>query len=280
VPAQQPELAAAIVAAAGCPVVKVKAPPGPDPVVDRTLAAISDALAAVPDPAAHRLRLDANGQWGVDEACAQLGRLRRVLDSHPSPVAIEYVEQPCATVTECVAVRRRTGIPVALDESVRLSDGGPDLRGPVQLPAGAADVDALVCKPIPLGGISATLALVQASRAIGVPVVISGSLDTSLGLSSVARVAALVSSPLAAGVGTGLLLAADLTDEPLLPMAGYLPTRRVVLSRERLAAADPGPATAAYWRQAAAVAWWAGAAERTAGLHAAVLGQRGMALPW
>jgi len=56
------------------------------------------------------LRLDANGAWSVDEACGILAELA----SH----GIKLVEQPVATLEEMAALRERSEIPIAADESV------------------------------------------------------------------------------------------------------------------------------------------------------------------
>jgi len=160
-----------------------------------------------------RVRVDANGGWTVREAEEALVGL--------APFDLEYAEQPCATVPELAELRRRVaglGIPVAADESVRKADDPLAVAR-----AGAADL--LVVKAQPLGGITAALAIVAAA---GLPVVVSSAIDTSVGLSMGAHLAAAVPDlHHDCGLGTAALLGADVTREPLLPVDGAVEVRRV-----------------------------------------------------
>lgn len=169
--------------------------------------AVRDALdsAGIDSP----LRLDANAAWSKEQA---LAALRRLVSYN-----IEYVEQPCADLHDVARVRSQIDVPVAVDEGVRLADD----PGQVRL-AGIADY--AICKPMTIGGAAATL---RVAEGIGVPVVISGSLDSGIGLSTcIAAAAALPDLPLASGLGTGALFADDLTDPPLVPRSGKLPVVR------------------------------------------------------
>lgn len=160
-----------------------------------------------------RVRVDANGGWSVREAEEALVGL--------APFGLEYAEQPCATVPELAELRRRVaglGVPVAADESVRKA------ADPLAVArAGAADL--LVVKAQPLGGVTAALAIVAAA---GLPVVVSSAIDTSVGLSMGAHLAAAVPDLRHdCGLGTAALLGADVTREPLLPVDGAVEVRRV-----------------------------------------------------
>lgn len=167
-----------------------------------------------------RIRIDANGLWNVDEAEHAIHAL--------SAFDLEYVEQPCMTVPELAEIRHRTtylSVPIAADESVRKS-GDPLAVAR----AGAADI--LVIKAQPLGGIRAALSIIGQT---GLPVVVSSALDTSIGLSMGAHLAASVPGLyFDCGLGTASLLAADVTTEPLLPVEGAIPLRRVVPDDARL----------------------------------------------
>jgi o-succinylbenzoate synthase len=186
-----------------------------------------------------RVRVDANGGWSVTEA----ERAIRAL----APSRLEYVEQPCATIAELAELRSRLageGVLIAADESVRkASDPLAVAR------AGAADL--LVIKAQPLGGIRNALRIVAAS---GMSAVVSSALDTSVGISMGAHLAACMPElTYDCGLGTAALLAADVTDEPLLPIAGAIPVRRVEVSASLLEehAAD-----------AERTAWWLARLER------------------
>jgi o-succinylbenzoate synthase len=190
-----------------------------------------------------RVRIDANAAWNVDEAEHALRAL--------APFDLEYVEQPCAGVGELAQLRRRVKdlrIPVAADESIR--------RSPDPYRAGAA-VDVVVVKAAPLGGIDAALGL---ARMLSRPAVVSSALDTSVGLAMGAHLAAaLPDLPYDCGLGTAALLAADVTDEPLLPEDGAIPVRRV----------SPSAALLDRWAaDAERTAWWRDRLRRTHALLA------------
>lgn len=212
VPAVRPEQATAIVERGGCRTAKVKvAEPG------QTLAEEAERVAAVRAAlgAGGRIRVDANGGWTVAEAVAAIGRLDRAAGG------LEYVEQPCATVEELAAVRRRVDVPIAADESIRRAADPYRVRE-----LNAADI--VVLKVQPLGGVRACLRI---AKEIGLPVVVSSALETSIGIAAgVALAAALPELDYACGLATGQLLERDVVDEPLLPVDGFLPVRRPVVS--------------------------------------------------
>ena len=208
VPAVEPDAAAGL--AAGWADVKVKVGDVGD--VDR-VAAVRDAIG----PHA-RLRVDANGAWDVDDAVATIARLARF--------DIELVEQPVETLEDLATVRRRVTVPVAADECVRTLDDAHRL-------AAIDAADALVLKVQPLGGIAATL---DVAAAAGVALVVSSMHETSVGLAAgLALAAALDDLPFACGLGTAVLLAADVVDDPLVPVDGWLTVRRPEPSHALLA---------------------------------------------
>lgn len=180
-----------------------------------------------------RIRLDANGGWNVDEAEHAIHAL--------AEFDLEYVEQPCAEVEELAEIRRRVkymGIPIAADESVRKAEDPLAVAR-----AGAADL--LVIKAQPLGGVTAALRIVAEA---GLPVVVSSALDSSVGLSMGAALAAAVPSlEFDCGLGTAALLAADVTEQQLLPVGGSIPVRRVAVSASLLAEHAASPERTAWW---------------------------------
>lgn len=198
----------------GCTTVKAKVGSG--------LAADEARIAAIRDVLGTRgsIRLDANAAWSPEDARTALRRL--------SAYGIEYVEQPCASLDDCIALRRDTAVPIAIDESLRASadPGDPALHARIREAA-----DAVILKAAPLGGVAASLALAEA---VGLPAVVSGSLDSSVGLASGLALAAAIEGDAACGLGTGTLLAADLVAEPLVPAGGALPVRRTAPELDRL----------------------------------------------
>lgn len=223
VPAVGPEQAHAIVLASGCRTAKVKvAEPGQSVADDEArLEAVRDALG--PEGA---VRIDANGAWSVDDAVAAIDVLDRAAGG------LEYVEQPCAAAEDLAAVRRRVDVPIAADESIRRAADPYRVRD-----LEAADV--AVLKVQPLGGVRACLRIAED---IGLPVVVSSALETSVGIAAgVALAAALPDLPYACGLATVSLLTSDLATDPLLPEDGMLPVVRPLVdpeALERLAAPD------------------------------------------
>ena len=190
------------------------------------LEAVRDALGA-----GAAIRVDANGAWSVDEAVAAIAVLDRAAGG------LEYVEQPCASVEDLAAVRRRVDVPIAADESIRRAEDPYRVRD-----LEAADV--AVLKVQPLGGVRACLRIAED---IGLPVVVSSALETSVGIAAgLALAAALPELPYACGLATVQLLTADVAAEPLLPVDGFLPvgaaTRRPRCPRPARRDARPGRA--------------------------------------
>lgn len=247
VPAVGPERAREIVlASGGCRTAKVKVAqrgpsadgrPGalePLEAEEARVAAVRAAFDELHGPGVGAVRVDANGGWTTDEALARIP----VLDAAAG--GLEYVEQPCATVPELAAVRRRlrSPVPVAADESIRRA--ADPLR---VVREDAADV--VVLKVQPLGGVRACLDLAER---VGLPVVVSSALESSVGLAAgVALAAALPELPYACGLATSQLLAHDVVADPLLPVDGALPVRRPAPDAAALAAAEPDPGTRDRW---------------------------------
>jgi O-succinylbenzoate synthase len=168
-----------------------------------------------------RIRIDANGAWNLDEAEHAIHAL--------AEFDLEYVEQPCATIDELAQIRKRVkymGIPIAADESVRKSED------PIAV-AEAKAADILILKAQPLGGIERALEIIEQAA---LPVVISSALDTSIGISMGAYLAASIPGgpTYDSGLGTAALLTADVTSDPLLPTDGTIDVRRVEVSEKLL----------------------------------------------
>jgi O-succinylbenzoate synthase len=164
------------------------------------------------------VRVDANGAWDVDTAVTMITTL--------AAFDLEYVEQPCATLEELAAVRRRVDVCIAADECIRSLDDARALRA-----LGAADV--IVLKQQPLGGVRAALAVAETA---GVPAVVSSMMETSVGIAAgVALAAALPELPYACGLATLGMLPGDVSHTPLVPIGGAVPVRTVVPDRDLLA---------------------------------------------
>jgi O-succinylbenzoate synthase len=218
VPAVDPDLAGRIVTESGATTAKVKVgESGQDAAQD---AARLRMVREVLGPEG-RIRIDVNAAWDLDTAATRITSLEEF--------GLEYVEQPVATIEDMVALRGMVRTPIAADELVRMSSD------PLQVvESGGADL--LVLKTQPMGGISRVVSLAER---VGVPVVISSALETSIGLYSGLLAATLIpESPYAFGLGTVSLIDGDPTPDPLLPRSGVLEVRRPV----------PDPDLLARWR--------------------------------
>ncbi|HEY0638511.1 MAG TPA: o-succinylbenzoate synthase [Pseudonocardiaceae bacterium] len=240
VPAVDPPRAHELVLASGCGTAKVKVADHPASHAE-DLARV-EAVRAALGPGG-RVRVDANAAWTVDDAVPAIRALDRAAGG------LEYVEQPCRTVEELAAVRRRVDVRVAADESIRRA--GDPLRVAV---AGAADVAVLKCAP--LGGVRRAL---EVAEACGLPCVVSSALETSVGLAAqLALAGALPELDLACGLDTLALLDGDTVTPSLTPVDGHLPVPRT----------PPVPDPALLARYAAApdrAAWWLARLARVGG---------------
>lgn len=238
VPAVDPATAHAMVRASGCTTAKVKvADPGQSLAEDvARVEAVRDALG--PEGA---VRVDANGAWDVEGAVVALRELDRAAGG------LEYAEQPCATLTEMAALRRRVDVRLAADESVRTA------ADPLRV-VGLEAADLVVVKVQPMGGVRRAMAVIEAC---GLPAVVSSAVETSVGLAAgVALAAALPELPFACGLGTATLLAGDVVTDPLVPVDGHIAVGAVVPDEgllARWAAADPEVELDRYRAAAAAV---------------------------
>lgn len=208
----------------GCATIKIKVN-GDEQDIDR-VRIVRETLTACGVQGA--IRVDANGAWSPDRA-------REVMDAI-QPWGVEYVEQPCASLDDCEAVRGRASVPVFVDESVRQAESP---RRP--------NVDGVIGKVGPLGGVRATVAL---AREWGLPMTVSSALDSSVGLA--AGVAAAAHFPdRAHGLGTGRLFAEDVVSDPLVPRSGVIQVGGVTPEHDLLerAAARVSADRRAWWKQ-------------------------------
>ncbi|HEX7738307.1 MAG TPA: o-succinylbenzoate synthase [Marmoricola sp.] len=231
VPACDPDRAAQIVRdSQGCRTAKVKvAEPG------QALAEDEARLEAVRDAIGRDglVRIDANGGWSLDEAVARIPLLDRASGG------LEYVEQPCASVEDLAACRRRLDVPIAADESIRRAEDPYRVRD-----LEAADI--AVLKVQPLGGVRACLRIAED---IGLPVVVSSAVETSIGIAAgVALAAALPSLDHACGLATVQLLTDDVVATPLLPVDGALPVVRPAIDPDALARCTASDDRVTHWR--------------------------------
>jgi O-succinylbenzoate synthase (EC 4.2.1.-) len=150
-------------------------------------------LEAIPDL---QLRLDANRAWTPLKA-QQFAKY--VNPDYRSRIA--FLEEPCKTREESRAFARETGIAIAWDESLREADFV------MQAEPG---VKAVVIKPTLTGSLQKVRQQVAAAHEQGLTAVISSSIESSLGLTQLARIAAWLTPQTMPGLDTLNLMQAQL----------------------------------------------------------------------
>ena len=142
-------------------------------------------LEAIPDL---RLRLDANRAWTPLKA--------QQFAKYVDPAfrdRIAFLEEPCKTRADSLAFARETGIAIAWDESLREAD--------FQFVA-EPGVSAVVIKPSLTGSLDKVREQVATAHGLGLTAVISSSIESSLGLSQLARIAAWLTPQTVPGLDT------------------------------------------------------------------------------
>lgn len=235
VPAVDAALAHEIAAKAGCRTADVAVGRQPGS-LDGDIARLEAVRAALGGQAA--IRCSAAGTWDVDTAVSTITLLEKAAGG------LQYVEQPCGTVEELAAVRRKVDVPVATNVPIQQGDS------PRAVLAGAADV--AVLRVGPLGGVRRALVVADAC---GLPCVVASTLETSVGLSAgLALAGALPELRYACGLGTRSLLGGDVVaaSRALIPVDGHLPVAPMPPAPdpaflERYALTDPDGV--AWWRE-------------------------------
>lgn len=133
-------------------------------------------LEAIPDL---YLRLDANRSWTATKA--------QMFAKYVKPVhrqRIQFLEEPCKTPSDSIQFAEETGIAIAWDETVREREflqNPPHFFHPM--------VKAIVIKPTLVGSLQRCVELIKQAQSYGLQAVISSSIESSLGLTQLARIA-------------------------------------------------------------------------------------------
>ena len=150
-----------------------------------------------------KLRVDVNGLWSVEDA------LRNLYTYYENIGPLEYVEQPCATLEELRELKSKIKIPVKIvgDEILRKA------ADPFAIDLTDA-IDYLMLKVQPLGGIKRAHALAKHHN---LPVVVSSALESAVGINyGLTLAASFEEMNFDCGLGTGSLLAADVSQLPIV----------------------------------------------------------------
>lgn len=161
-------------------------------------------LEALPDL---RLRLDANRSWTPAKAEAFARYVAPELRSR-----IAFIEEPCQTREQSREFARATGIAIAWDESVR--EAGFEIHAEPGLAA-------IIIKPSLTGSLTRCRELIAKAHRAGLEAVISSSIESSLGLTQLARLAAWLTPDAVPGLDTLDLMSSQLIrpwPDSLLPM--------------------------------------------------------------
>lgn len=122
-----------------------------------------------------RLRLDANRAWTVAQAHGFAEQLTQAERKR-----IEFIEEPCHTSAASLQFAQEAGVAIAWDESLRTA--GFEVKS-------QPNVAACIIKPMLTGSLARCLLLIKQAKACQMQAVISSSLESSLGLSQLARLA-------------------------------------------------------------------------------------------
>jgi O-succinylbenzoate synthase len=150
-----------------------------------------------------QLRIDVNGSWSTAQAITNLQAIFESIGP------LEYAEQPCATVEELreLKMKLKVDIKIAGDEVLRkaIDPFAVELKG-------AADI--VMLKVQPLGGIARAHEIAQHHK---LPVVVSSALESAVGINyGLALAASFEDMNFDCGLGTGSLLASDLSHLPIV----------------------------------------------------------------
>lgn len=192
------------------------------------------------------IRIDVNGAWSAPDAIKLIGKYEIAAGG------LDYIEQPCASLAECAQVKNETSIRIAVDEGLRLAKQ-------IDPAAIRNSADVLVVKSIPMGGVAQSLAAINA---VDLPVVVSGSLDTSIGLASGLQLAASVSDLAGAcGLGTGMLFEKELVSSPLVPRDGHIYVAKPIPDQGLLSEANEAVSLSEQksWQERMIRSWYASA---------------------
>lgn len=133
-------------------------------------------LESIPDLT---LRLDANRAWTAEKA--------QQFAKHVVPTLrqrIAFIEEPCQVPGDSFSFAIDTGIPIAWDETLQHAIRSDDFR--LENLTGAK---AIVIKPTLIGSVERCIALIERAKELGITSVISSSIESSFGLTQLARLA-------------------------------------------------------------------------------------------
>ncbi|WCE30591.1 o-succinylbenzoate synthase [Vibrio sp. SCSIO 43137] len=154
-------------------------------------------LETIPDL---KLRLDANRAWTIEKA--------EKFASYINPSyrqRIEFIEEPCQKPGDSFTFAIDTGIAIAWDET--LQESVRDKESDLSHMTGAK---VIIIKPTLIGSVERCVSLVEQANKLAISVVFSSSLESSLGLCQLARMANWLTPQTIPGLDTIKMFAAQL----------------------------------------------------------------------
>ena len=158
-----------------------------------------------------RLRLDANRRWRPEQLAAFWCGLSQAHQGR-----ISWIEEPCCDPYQSLAQAETLGLPLAWDETLRDSDDTALKE--------SDHARTWVIKPTMVGDFAQVSQSVTRAHALGKTAVISSSLETSLGLTQLSRVASSLTPNVVPGLDTLGVFEQQLdrtwpgANQPLIPL--------------------------------------------------------------
>lgn len=145
-----------------------------EPIRDGML--VSLFLESIPDLT---LRLDANRAWSAEKAQQFAKKIAPSLRGR-----ISFIEEPCQVPGDSFSFAIDTGIAIAWDETLQHAIRRDDFK--LEDLNGAK---AIVIKPTLIGSVERCIELISRAKELGIKAVVSSSIESSLGLTQLARLA-------------------------------------------------------------------------------------------
>ncbi|MEK6567612.1 MAG: o-succinylbenzoate synthase [Candidatus Omnitrophota bacterium] len=180
--------------------------------VKKDIARVREVLALLNNRS--RIHIDVNQRWSYDDAIRFAGEI--------DCARLEYIEEPFWDMEKAADFFHKTGIAIALDESlftpqgkaVKISDG----------------VKAWVLKPMLLGGPRKALVMADEARKRGLEIVVSSAFESGIGLFSLIHLAAALGANCRAGIDTLKYFEKDLLKTPDVIQEGKISVPKRQLS--------------------------------------------------
>lgn len=133
-------------------------------------------LESIPDLT---LRLDANRAWKPEKAKQFIKYIAPSLRQR-----ISFIEEPCQKPEESLVFAIDHGVAIAWDETLQEAVRSPEFNL-----SDLTGVKAVVIKPTLIGSVERCVAIIERAQQLGIKPVLSSSIESSLGLTQIARLA-------------------------------------------------------------------------------------------